>query len=120
MPILTIEIVHRSDETLPWGLAQRLADAAGEALGAPPGRTWVKLQRISAADYAESGTANAITPVFVHVLLAQAPGQEQRQGFVERLTGAVAAACNRPAENVHIIFEPAAAGRVAFGGKLVE
>ena len=31
---------------------------------------------------------------------------------------AIAEACSRPVEDVHILFEPPAAGRIAFGGKL--
>ncbi len=38
---------------------------------------------------------------------------------VARLTEATAEACDRPAENVHVIVEPAAVGRIAFGGRVV-
>ncbi len=37
---------------------------------------------------------------------------------VRRLTDAIAAACGRPAENVHLVYAPAGRGRVAFGGRL--
>ena len=37
---------------------------------------------------------------------------------VRRLTGAIAAACGRPEENVHLVYEPPAKGRIAFGGEL--
>ena len=39
---------------------------------------------------------------------------------VRTLTHAVARAVARPPEHVHVLSEPAAAGRIAFGGALVE
>lgn len=40
---------------------------------------------------------------------------------VAALTRVVAASCDRPTDNVHVLYgAPAAAGRLAFGGSLVE
>ena len=41
------------------------------------------------------------------------------QTEVDRLTAAIAQICDRPAENVHIIYLPEGAGRIAFGGKVI-
>lgn len=113
MPILDITIVGAAtDETL----AQRLADAAGDALGSERGRTWVRLHRLARTDYAESGGSD-VEPVFAQVLLAQPP--DDRAALARSLSRAIGRAAGRPEENVHVLFEPAAAGRIAFGGSLV-
>lgn len=113
MPILDITIVGATDDD---ALAQRLADAAGDALGTEPGRTWVRLHRLPRRDYAENG-GSALEPVFASVLLARPP--DDRAALARSLAAALARAVDRLEENVHVLFEPAAAGRVAFGGALV-
>jgi len=121
MPILDIEIVLRPGEALPPSLAADLAAAAAEAMGASPGRTWVKLSRFAAEDYAEDGAgpAEPVYPIFVRVLKAQRPMGAELQVEALRLTEAIARACNRPGANVHVLYEPHAEGRLAFGGQLV-
>jgi len=120
MPILDVEIVLRPGERLESGLAQVLAQRTAEALKAPAGTTWVKLRALAAAHYAEDGgVPEGVYPVFVSVLKARWVAPAARQAEVARLTRAVAEACGRPAENVHLFYEPEGAGRVAFGGKLV-
>lgn len=118
MPILEIEIV--GEPTARPGLARRLADAAGEALGARPGGTWVRLRVLPEADYAESGgTPEGVCPVFAHVLLARWPEGGPDPAEVRRLTAALAQACGRDPGVVHVRYEPPGAGRQAFGGELV-
>ena len=74
----------------------------------------------AAEHYAEDGgVPEGVYPVFVSVLKARWPAPEARQGEVDRLTAAVAEASHRPAENVHLFYQPEGAGRVAFGGRLV-
>ncbi|HEY8427325.1 MAG TPA: Rid family hydrolase [Sandaracinaceae bacterium] len=113
MPILDVTVVAAGDDP---SLAQRLADAAGRALGAEPGRTWVRLHRLASSDYAQSGGAKG-EPVFAQVLLERPP--DDRAALARSLASAIAGATGRPPEHVHVLFEPAAAGRVAFGGALV-
>ncbi len=118
MPILQIDIVgDRGEDT---GLAQRLADAAGAALGSRPQGTWVKLQYIAASDYAENSGANVGPPILVSLLEADVGRGAELRERVRLLAEAVAKAANHPVQNVHIIVEPAARGRIAFGGELVE
>lgn len=119
MPILNIEIVMRPGENLPPGLATELADRTGEIFDSPAGNTWVKVYLIPAEYYAENSSApNGIFPVFVSVLKAKRPSPDALQVEVNRLTTAIAQICNRPQENVHIIYSPEGRGRVAFGGNL--
>lgn len=120
MPILDVEVVLRPGESLRPTLAADIANRAAEVFGSPPGRTWVKLHLIQANHYAEDGqTAVGRHPVFVSVLKSQPPSPEIMPAEVEQLTHAIAEACARPADNVHLIYQPAAVGRVAFGGRLV-
>ncbi len=120
MPVLDVEIVARPDETLKEDLARRIADLAGEVFQTEPGRTWVKLRLLSAEQYAENGgPPEGVYPVFVSVLKSQLPRQEEMAAEVSSLTRAIARACRRPQENVHVLYLPAASGRMAFGGRLV-
>ena len=121
MPVLDIELVI-SDSTpgLPANLAQSLADAAAAVFGSPERTVWVKLQVIPSAQYAEDhGKLEEVYPVFVTVLKSRAPGGSALEDEIQRLTEAIATVLNRPPENVHILYQPDGAGRVAFGGRLV-
>lgn len=120
MPILDVEIVRPPGEKSDAGLAAALAEAAGEVFDSLPGRTWVKLRYISAEQYAENGGGPpaGVSPVFVTVLKAQWKDENVAREVAE-LTEAIAGKCGRPAENVHVLYAPPAAGRIAFGGRLV-
>lgn len=120
MPILQVEIVGKGSAA--GGLARRIADAAAGVLKAPPGHVWVRLRYLPRANYAECGGAlpAAIKPVFVDLLKAAAAPQKARLKEAAALARAIGKACARPAENVHIFYEPAARGRAAFGGELLE
>ncbi|MBN1449625.1 MAG: hypothetical protein JW963_01305 [Anaerolineales bacterium] len=129
MPILDIEIVA-SDSTLnlPAELTQSLADATARVFDSSPGTVWVKLRVIPSAEYAENGgTPEGVYPVFVTVLKSRARAERSRsiqkgselEDEIARLTQAIAEVLNCPEENVHIIYQPDGAGRVAFGGRLV-
>jgi hypothetical protein len=120
MPILHVEIVTRPDETFPADLAAQLADRTGTLFGSAPGRNWVSLQFTPGGQYAENGCpAGEPFPVFVSVLKKELPAREALQAEVAQLTPLVAQLCQRPAEHVHILYLPPAAGRVAFGGTLL-
>ena len=120
MPILVVEIVTRPQEKLAPSLPKVLADITGEIFGSQAGGTWVRLHTLPADRYAEGpGESGEYFPVFVTVLKASLPSAEVLQAEVARLTRAIARACARPEENVHIVYQPAASGRVAFGGRLV-
>lgn len=120
MPILDIEIVRNPLEQIEENLSQQLANAAGDVFGSSPAATWVKIWLIDAANYAENnvfaGSENF--PVFVNVMKARLETDDELEEEISRLTKVVAQICKRPLENVHIIYQPAAAGRVSFGGKL--
>jgi phenylpyruvate tautomerase PptA (4-oxalocrotonate tautomerase family) len=119
MPILDVEYIGPVADNVRRAMARRIADAAGEALGAPPQTMWVRMRFVPADEYAENGGAAAgVFPVIVNVLEADPPQGEALAGEAARLTGAIAAACGRPAENVHLVYAPPGRGRVAFGGEL--
>ena len=120
MPILDVEIVTHPDEKIRPDLATELANQAGEIFHSPPGNTWVKIRFTAGENYAEnSNESGDVFPVFVSVLKARLPSPEALQAEVTRLTVVIAQVCTRPQENVHILYLPEGAGRVAFGGKVL-
>jgi hypothetical protein len=117
MPILEVTVVLRVQEVLPEGTAPRLALAAAKVFASAPGHTWVRLRSLAHTDYAEdSGDAQA-APVFVSVLKAHAGKAEALRAEAEALARAFASVLDRPHEQVHILYEPPALGRIAFGGR---
>ncbi len=121
MPVLDVEIVGPLDGAIEDGLAARLADAAATVLDPDrPQGTWVRLRRLALDGYAENagGPTDGTLPVFVSVLEAAPPRGDALDREVRALTEAIAAACGRPTEHVHLLYEPPAAGRIAFGGEL--
>lgn len=121
MPIIFVDLVR--DSSLPHkpGLAASLADGLASVLGKDPERTWVRLKYVEPGEYAEGGGGPGpeVMPVFVRLVLARLPDMDQRQRLASEIAGKVGELLGRPYQNVHIIFEPEATGRVAFGGKLV-
>lgn len=119
MPILNVEIVAHPHERFSPHLAADLADRSGHIFGSPPGNTWIKVRFIAPENYAENDSQDGVFPVFVSILKAQLPPADDLQAEVAQLTEAIAQICDRPRQNVHILYLPPGAGRVAFGGKLV-
>lgn len=120
MPILDVEIVIATGSDLPKALAAQLAEAAGEVFGSLPGRTWVKLRALTQDQYAENGGGPPVNvlPVFVSVLKGEIPAPAELREEARALAEAIAHICQRPTENVHILYLPEAEGRIAFRGKL--
>lgn len=122
MPLLEIEMVVAPGELIPAGIARAVADAAAEVFGAPAGTVWATFHRLPAADYAENGIGAAETPapVFVRVLKRDLQEAGALRAEAAELAAAIASFCGRSVDNVHILYEPPGAGRVAFGGELVD
>jgi len=123
MPMIEIErVLPDGRPAAPPGLAQALADVAGHALGSARGHTWLRLRALPAAAYAESGMpplADDALPVFVTVLQAHPLQGEALAAQVRALTEALARVLICDPGRVHVQIAPAAAGRKAFGGRLV-
>ncbi len=122
MPVVILEVVVDADVAVWPDLAQRLADAIGLTLDSPPGQTWVRIHTLGRDRYAENQSpvdADAL-PVFVTVLERQSPNGARLQAEVLVLTNAIARVIGRPASCIHIEYAEAAAGRVSFGGRLVQ
>lgn len=121
MPIVDVELVCAREADLAGISPREIADALGAIFGSPPSRTWVRVRSLQAAAYAENDAdvSAADLPVFVAVLQAHPPAQDALATEVRNVTEAIAACVGRPAERVHVRYEPAAAGRQAFGGNLV-
>ena len=117
MPVVDVEIVGSCELA---GLAQVLAVQIGSALGSAEGGTWVKVRLLAQDRYAENRTDHSPQPVFVKVLQRHRLTGDALTAAIVAITQIVADATNRPAESVHLVFSESAAGRVSFGGKLVE
>ena len=122
MPIVTVEVVSGANDGMAHDLAQPLADAIGGALKSPPGETWVRVRSIARDQYAENEAPldAAQLPVFVAILKRQTPQRAELEAEITLLSHAVAQAIGRPVACVHIEYAPAAAGRLSFGGILVQ
>ncbi len=119
MPIVDVELVGETLVTA--DTSQRLADAVGEALSSRAGGTWVRVRLLEHGRYAENGgMPEGVQPVFVTVLERHRPTGDELKDRVARVTAAVAEVTGRDPENVHVLFEDDAAGRLSFGGRLVE
>jgi phenylpyruvate tautomerase PptA (4-oxalocrotonate tautomerase family) len=121
MPILEIEMVTADAAEPAEGQAAALAGACAKVFDSPEGRTWVRLRTLPRAHYAENGGGppDGVQPVFVSVLKSSPPYGDHRQNEAKKLAEAVAFVLERPPENVHIVYEPAAKGRIAYGGNLL-
>ena len=120
MPIVEIEITRKQNESIPNDLAASLANELGAILNSPDGTTWVKLHELQESHYAENNVSqNNIHPVFINIIKSVLPETSVLEKEVIQITKIVAKLCNRPPENIHIIYEPEGRGRVSFGGKLV-
>lgn len=118
MPILRVDVVGPIPDEVRTGLAQRISDAAGRALDSRPQGTWTLLNFVPQAHYAENDATMDQCPVLVALLMAQPPTGTVLAETLARLTNAIARACVRPADSVHIFVEPPGTGRVTFGGNL--
>ena len=101
--------------------------ALPNVLRKPPGELWTLAHRVpgSSCAFLTSRTmlktaANLQTqPVLVSVLQSELPEGSQLAELASRLVATIMEACSRPVEDVHILLEPPAAGRIAFRRKIV-
>jgi phenylpyruvate tautomerase PptA (4-oxalocrotonate tautomerase family) len=122
MPIITIEVVGSDADGRELALAQLLADAIARALHSAPGQTWVRVRWLRRELYAENERSLDIEelPVFVTVLKRSPPAGPCLDSEVSALTETIARVVGRAPQCVIIEYAPSAAGRVAFGGTLVQ
>lgn len=121
MPIVDVEIVGDFNEP-EASLSRSLADRLAEVFGSPPGQTWVRLRNLPLNCYAENGESepHGANAVFVTVIKGALDEPQRRELEASRIAQVVAAVCSRSPERVHVLFEPPGAGRIAFGGKLMQ
>lgn len=122
MPIVDVQFVLPRTESLPEGLAQVLVDKLGRALSVQPGHLWLRLQVLPASQYAEneSSIAEHDLPVFVTVMHAQSPTGRELETEALAVAKAVAEVVSKRRTQVHVEYAPSGAGRIAFGGHLIQ
>jgi phenylpyruvate tautomerase PptA (4-oxalocrotonate tautomerase family) len=117
MPILNVEVVG-DPSAYAADLATRLANATARVFQSRPQGTWIKVYFLPEAQYAENeGDAK---PVLVSITQGTLPAGEELRRQLADLTQTIADVTGHAAENVHVILEPEARGRIAFGGQLLE
>ena len=81
MPILDVTLVLQEVEELPDELTDRLAKSAPRAMDSEPAGTWVRLHTLASDRYADGdgGPATSVRPVFVPVLKATRPVEDERR-----------------------------------------
>ena len=122
MPIVTIELLEDTPvAAVDTATLQALGDDLGALFDSEPGGTWVRLEPVPRSAYVENGQAltAAVRPAFVRVLKADIGDETARASEAQHVSAIVAEHLGRPRENVHVLFEPAARGRIAFGGELL-
>lgn len=121
MPIVDIELVCGNDQETPRVSASSIASVLGAVFGTPPGHTWVRVRVLPSSAYAENDQAvgSEQLPVFITILQAHWPTGDAMAEQVHQVTQAAASCLGIPLERVHVQYAPEAAGRQAFGGKIV-
>jgi hypothetical protein len=122
MPIVDIQFVLPKAESLPEGLAQSLVDRLGHTLSVQPGRLWLRLQVLPASQYAEneSSIPEHDLPVFVTVIHAKSPTGSALEAEALSVAQAVAEVLAKRRTQIHVEYAPSGAGRIAFGGHLIQ
>ena len=121
MPIVTIEVLKTAgDPEIPPQTLQQLTDALGELFQSEAGGTWVKLRYLDSSNYAENQTTlpASTRPVMVEIIHSRLPAELELAVQAAAVCEVVAGHLNQPEQNVHILYQPNARGRIAFGGKL--
>lgn len=122
MPIIDIELVEDEvPQPVSAEIVQALADGLGELFGSHQAGTWVRMRYLPRGQYAENQEVvdQSIRPVFVTVLKADSGDEQLRASEAKAIADEVSRLLQRPVQNTHILFQPDAAGRIAFGGELV-
>ncbi len=118
MPIFHVDVL--TGDRLPR-VAPDLANDLGALMRAEPGHVWVRLSACHPEDYGENAVAASDVPRWVHVrvILRAVPPEPELAELASQITRIVAQRLEREPDNVHVLFEPPAAGRIAFSGELV-
>lgn len=131
MPIITLELIEDTNQQpLEATVIQALVNELGDLFDSQVGGTWIKLRYLPRTRYAENtGTGaesnalnSTVRPTFVEVLKRDADTCDQKETRAQeaaRIAAIVARHLDRPVNNTHVIYAPAGAGRVAFGGELI-
>lgn len=120
MPIVDVELVGPAG--VPPGLAERIADSVGRALAAAERTTWVRVRELPRSRHGESGGGPPadVNPVFVTILERHRPTGHDLADAVTAVTDAVSAMTGRARGDVHVLFAEDGAGRLGFGGEVVD
>lgn len=115
MPIFHVETSLRA----PQGAARQLADTLGTLTQSAPGHVWVRIVPCDPSLYAENETDAPPENVWVRVILRALPAESALAALARASSELFARTFGCSIDDVHVYFDPPAAGRIAFGGELV-
>ena len=114
MPIIDIEWVGGGSRD---GLCAELAHQLAQAMGSPPGHTWVRLYPLPGINYGEDGPLPPDGPAFAKVMRGNLPSEEEMATEAKTITQVVAHVLGLESQYVHVYYEPPLRGRISFGGE---
>jgi phenylpyruvate tautomerase PptA (4-oxalocrotonate tautomerase family) len=122
VPIIDIELLEDEQPgLLSTDKIQALADSLGDLFNSAEAGTWVRLRHLPRDRYAENQTRidQSTRPVFITVLKSRLGDENELAAEAKAIAGTVSGILGRSVQNTHVLFQPDAAGRIAFGGELV-
>ena len=119
MPLVEIEFVGSMPPSA-GELSRELADALGEVFQSARAETWIRMRHLPVDHYAENGEDDPMgaEAIFVSITKRDLPDPSLLANEATQVASVVATLCQRSIDRVHVIYEPAARGRIAFGGRL--
>jgi phenylpyruvate tautomerase PptA (4-oxalocrotonate tautomerase family) len=122
MAVVEIELVvaHSMEGELSGNQTSAVANTLAEIFGTGPNRTWVRFRYLPSNHYAQNGTYDESRelPVFIRILKNRPPQKEEMAEQMIAIARRLAPIIGRPAEFIHILYEPTARGRFGVGGVL--
>ncbi|MEJ6603344.1 MAG: hypothetical protein ACKVI3_01315 [Verrucomicrobiia bacterium] len=119
MPLVEVEFIGKTEvETASF--TRPIADKLGEIFKSPTACTWVRVRHTPATHYAEnqSGNPRGANAVFVTITLRELPDPASQAIQAREIAHALTGISGIPSAQVHLIYGPAAQGRIALGGEL--
>jgi phenylpyruvate tautomerase PptA (4-oxalocrotonate tautomerase family) len=120
MPLVEIEHIGAFPRSA-HALSQELADALATVFSSARAETWVRLRSLSSENYAENGEDDPLgaEAIFVSITKKDLPSSSLLANQATAVASVVATVFQRSIDRVHIIYEPPARNRIAFGGRLI-
>jgi phenylpyruvate tautomerase PptA (4-oxalocrotonate tautomerase family) len=122
MPIIEFQIIGNLEISDKKDFRKELINGLANIFGSENKSVWCKFNFIPVENYIENDNSGLSIPlplpIFLKILNYQNKSIEECKKEAIIISEFVSKVCNRPKENIHILYEPSAKGRIAFGGIL--